>query len=173
MRCAKCGSELRDHDKFCKVCGTPVAASATWTQHDTGDTFVRPDQDAARFTPPVPPQKKKSKAKKVVKGIVIAIVAIFVFLLIIGLIFSDETSISDELKERVIAAIEDSDPDTDFDDEDGVTINKLQSIKVVDDENSPIDILEIRIENSMNEAFTNDDIRYTTLLYIGVNVDDN
>jgi hypothetical protein len=175
MYCAKCGNEIVDGQQFCANCGTPIATSAMQMQHNSGHAPIfEPSQNAAQFSPP---QKRKSKTKKVIKGIVIAVVSIFIFLLIIGMIFSDETNlsgdVSDELKKRIIAAIEESDPDTDFDDENGTIIYELQSINIIDDENSPIDILEVLIEESMNKAFTDDDIHFTTLIYVGVNIEED
>ena len=67
MYCSKCGKEISDQAKFCNYCGTQMNDSQP----------ERPQQTAAPKQPTAPKAKKKGKTRKVILGILIAVVVFF------------------------------------------------------------------------------------------------
>ena len=78
MFCKNCGKEIKDTEKFCSYCGTPVDVHEDNINRQ--ENIRRKNVYTDNFNTVVPPKKSKSKLKKVIIAIIAVLVAL-VFLL--------------------------------------------------------------------------------------------
>jgi hypothetical protein len=81
VNCPKCGTPLKEEDKFCIACGAKIEAKATPTQPPV--TQQAPQQPAPVY---VPSPAKKSKTGLIV-GIVAIVVTIVVVIVVVFFVF--------------------------------------------------------------------------------------
>lgn len=101
MNCEKCGNQIKENNKFCQVCGTPVANNAA--------TNPTPQKSAPRnTTPPKPKKEVDEKTKKKRKLLTILAVIILIAGFATYKVGESMTS-KDNVLEKFITAITEKD----------------------------------------------------------------
>lgn len=85
MFCRNCGKEIKDTEKFCSYCGTPVDIHEN--NSDKQDNLQRKDVYTDNFNAGVSLKKNKHWSKKIIIGIITVIILI----IIIGLFGADDS----------------------------------------------------------------------------------
>ncbi len=86
--CGKCGTEMPDGARFCMMCGHPMSGEASVPGPETpvNKSADTPVADPVSRSMPVSDTDQKKSRKSPVKGIIAAIAA-FILIILIGVIF--------------------------------------------------------------------------------------